>query len=317
MTARSLSVFLLAMAACGTEIGSSPTTEPPAPVEGEDQVKAAWCEALVRCELFPDLDTCMNAIDVVGSDVREAVDGGNASYDAVEESACEDALAEVTCEQLTGAPDLDPCGHIWDGTVPDGDACAGSAECASGFCDPGECDPAITCCTGSCASGDDQAGVAIGGDCSEDDCTGGAYCDWNAAPATCRALVALEGACSEGQCVDGLYCRLTDLAAGTGVCSDLPAEGEACDPDYPVCARGDNWCDPADNTCHRLAAVGDACDEASDNCVAYAWCSPDGVCVARPTEGEPCEDWPPCMGDLECVDDTCVIPPLDEDSGCD
>jgi hypothetical protein len=136
-------------------------------------------------------------------------------------------------------------------------------------------------------------------------------------PATCRALVALEGACHEGECAAGTYCRISDPDAGTGVCSDLPGEGEACDPDYPVCARADNWCDPADDTCRVLAAVGDPCDEANDNCVAYAWCSPDGVCVARPTEGQPCEDWPPCMGDLECVDETCVIPPPEDDSDCD
>lgn len=309
-------VVLVGLAACGGDIGSMSNSGPPAPVEGEDQIKAAWCDALVRCEIYPDVDTCMDAIDVVGADVRAAVEGGNASFDPSQASACEDALGQLACEELADTADIEPCGHVWDGTLPDGDSCAISTECSSGFCDPGGCDPAVSCCTGLCVSIDDS-GVPIGGDCSIDDCATDGYCDFDAVPATCRALVALEGACSEGQCTGGLYCRITDPDIGTGVCSDLPGEGEPCDPDYPACARADNWCDPADDTCRPLAAVGEPCDEATDNCVAYAWCSPDGECVARPSEGEPCEDWPPCMGDLECVDDTCVIPPLENDGDCE
>jgi hypothetical protein len=38
--------------------------------------------------------------------------------------------------------------------------------------------------------------------------------------------------------------------------------------------------------------------------------------VALPGEGEPCEDWPPCLGDLECVDDTCAAAPPDDEEGC-
>jgi hypothetical protein len=304
---------LLLLAACGGDDGSS--SQPPAPVEGEDEVAEAWCEALVRCGQYPDLETCMASIDVVGPEVRGAVENGNASFDPAAAGDCEAALGQVTCEELGGAADLEACGEVWDGTVPDGGDCAVTAECAEGWCDPGDCDPALSCCTGVCAAVEDEGVVPIGGDCSVELCSSDAYCDYEAVPATCRQLVAADAPCHEGECIEGLYCRITDLDAGTGVCSGLPDEGEPCDPDYPVCARADNWCDPADNMCRRLALVGDSCDEVSDNCVAYAWCSPDGMCVARPGEGDPCEDWPPCMGDLECVDDTCVIPPIEDESG--
>jgi hypothetical protein len=305
-----IAIALFALAAgCGGD--DDPSTDPPAPVEGEDDLVAAWCDALVRCNVYPDVDSCEAAIDVVGPDMRTAIEAGTASYDAGDAAACESALADVTCEELTGTPDLDACSDVWNGTTGDGDACASSAECSSGWCDPGECDPALSCCAGLCASEEVVSGVPIAGDCSIDPCVSDAYCDYDAVPATCRALVAADGACFEGQCVEGLYCHVTDPDTGAGTCSALPGEGEACDPDYPLCARADNWCDPADNTCRRLAAVGDSCDELDDNCVAYAWCSPDGVCVARPGEGEPCEDWPPCLGDLECLDDTCVMPPLE------
>jgi hypothetical protein len=304
-------LLALALAACGGEAGSP--GDPPAPIEGEDQIKQAWCDTLVRCELYPDLASCLAAIDVVGPEMRAAYDSGHASFDAAGASECEAALADLACEELTGAPDLAACDDVWDGTVGDGDACASTAECAAGWCDPGECDPALSCCAGVCTADDPDAGVPIDGDCSIDLCVTDAYCDETAEPPTCRALVELDGACGEGQCVEGLYCRITDPDLGTGVCSQLPGEGEPCDPDYPVCARADNWCDPADNTCHKLAAVGETCDPAADNCAPYAWCSPDGICEARPGDGEPCEDWPPCLGDLECVDDTCVMPPLETD----
>ncbi len=305
-----LALFALA-AGCSVEAG--PSSDPPAPVEGEDDLVAAWCDALVRCDIYPEVDSCEAAIDVVGPDLRGAIEAGKASYDPTDAASCESALADVACEELAGTPAIEGCGGVWDGTAGDGDTCGSSAECASGWCDPGECDPALSCCAGLCASGDELSEVPVAGDCSIDPCVPDAWCDDTAVPATCRELVAVDGACHEGECQVGLYCRVTDPDSGAGTCSDLPGEGEACDPDYPACARGDNWCDPADDTCHKLAAVGDACDELDDNCVAYAWCSPDGVCVARPGEGEPCEDWPPCLGDLECLDDTCVMPPLEED----
>ena len=309
-------LFLLSLAACAGE--DTTGLEPPEPIEGEDAVKSDWCEALVRCQLYPDMDSCLSAIDVVGSEIREAFENGHASYDADAAADCGAALGEVACEELAGSVEIEACSDVWGGTQGEGDECATTAECADGWCDPGDCDPALSCCTGACTADLVEPGVPIAGDCSVEPCVAGAYCDYEATPATCRELVALEGTCHEGECREGLYCRVTDPDLGAGVCSDLPGEGESCDPDYPVCARGDNWCDPADNTCRKLAAVGDSCDELADNCVPYAWCSPDGVCVARPAEGEPCEDWPPCMGDLECLDDTCVIPPLDDgDTSCD
>jgi hypothetical protein len=321
-------LLLAALAGCGSGTmgaggdddggDSGGSYEPPQPIEGEDEVALAWCEALVRCDLYPDVDTCLAAIDVVGPELREAFENGHATYDPDDAAACGAALGAATCEGLSGSAQLEGCGGVWDGTQGDGDDCLSSAECTGGWCDPGDCDPAISCCIGACAEEEVEDGVPVGGDCSIEPCVAEAFCDYQAEPATCRALVGLDGACHEGECSADLYCRITDATAGTGVCSALPAEGEACDPDYPVCARADNWCDPADGTCRRLVAVGETCDEVADNCVPYAWCSPDGVCVARPGEGDPCEDWPPCMGDLECLDDTCVMPPLEDDAGdCD
>lgn len=313
MTARIASALLLVAFGCGA--AEDPSLEPADPIEGEDEAKEAWCEALVRCDLYPDLDTCMSSIDVVGPDAREAFENGTASYDAGDAADCWAALDRVSCEELAGSPELEACTGVWDGTQGEGDDCASTAECAEGWCDPGDCDPALSCCAGTCAADEADVGVPIAGDCSIDPCVADAFCDFAAVPATCRELATLDGACHEGECRDSLYCRISDFEAGTGVCSQLPAEGEPCDPDYPVCARADNWCDPEDNTCVKLAAVGDTCDEMADNCVPYAWCSPDNVCVARPGEGEPCEDWPPCLGDLECLDDTCVIPPPGDGDG--
>jgi len=317
VTVRIPLALLVALAGCGGDDSSS-SGEPPDPIEGEEQLKDAWCQALVRCDLYPDLASCLAAIDVVGPDLRAAFEAGNLDFDSTGAAECESALADVACEELASSPDLEACGGVWDGTVPDGDECAVGAECAGGFCDPGDCDPALSCCSGVCATEEPEPGVPIAGDCTIEPCVPEAYCDYEVEPASCRALVALDQPCYEGQCLAGLYCRVTDGETGAGVCNALPGEGEPCDPDYPVCARGDNWCDPADDTCRKLSAVGDSCDELEDNCVPYAWCSPDGVCVARPGEGEPCEDWPPCLGDLECLDDTCAIPPPDDGGGdCD
>lgn len=317
MTARRRGVGLLlaALVGCAGDVGDS--AAPPAPIDGEEDIEAAWCEALVRCDVYPDLEACLAAIDVVGDDLRAAFEAGHASYDPSAAAACHSALEQVSCEELAISPDLADC-DVWGGTVPDGGDCGTGAECASAFCDQGDCDPALSCCVGTCAAEELEPGVPIAGDCSTAACVPEAYCDEAVAPATCRALVAVDQPCAEGQCESDLYCRVTDALAGTGVCSRLPVEGEACDPGYPVCARADNWCDPADNRCHKLAAVGEACDEVSDNCVPYAWCSPEGRCQALPGEGEPCLDWPPCLGDLECVDDTCAIPPADlAEEDCD
>jgi hypothetical protein len=298
---------------CAALVGcAGETSAPPGPIEGEDEIAAAWCETLVRCDVYPDLEACLAAIDVVGDDLRAAFEAGHVEYDAAGATGCQAALAQLACEELTGAPDLAGC-DVWTGTVPDGGECTNGAECESGRCDPGECDPALSCCTGACASEEVEEGVADGGDCTFEPCVPESYCDLGAEPATCRPLVAVDQPCTEGQCQVDLYCRITDAALGTGACSALPGEGQPCDPEVPICARADNWCDPVDNTCRKLAAVGEACDELADNCVPYAWCAPDGLCVALPGEGEPCEDWPPCLGDLECVDDTCVIPPPEED----
>ena len=307
-----LALFAALFACSGTDS----SVEPPAPIEGEDQMAAAWCETLVRCDLYPDLDSCLTAIDVVGPDLRAAAEAGHLEYDPSGASACQAMLADVACEELTGALDLEAC-EVWDGTVPDGGACATGAECTTGYCDQGDCDPALSCCVGACASPEGDEGVAEGGDCSFEPCVPEAYCDDQVVPATCRALLAVDMPCIEGQCAASLYCRITEPSAGTGLCSALPAEGEACDPALPVCARADNWCDPIDNHCRKLAAVGEACDEFPDNCVPYAWCTPDGRCEAMPGEGEPCADWPPCLGDLECVDDTCAMPPADEEDCAD
>jgi hypothetical protein len=298
-------------AGCGGEGDGSPT----GPIEGEEEIAAAWCETLVRCDLYPDVAACLASIDVVGDDLRAAFEAGHVSYDAGAAAACRAMLAGIACEELSGAQDLTACA-AWDGTVPDGGECASGAECQSGGCDPGACDPALSCCTGSCAAPELDEGVPVGADCTIDACAADAYCDLDAAPPTCRALIALDQPCIEGECAVDLYCRITEPTSGTGVCSALPAEGEECDPAYPVCARGDNWCDPADSTCHELSTVGEACDEVSDNCVPYAWCSPEGRCAALPGAGEPCEDWPPCLGDLECVDDTCAAAPPDDEEGC-
>jgi hypothetical protein len=312
----SVVLFAISLGACAGEDRAG--LEAPAPIEGEESARQAWCEALVRCDLYADMDSCLAAIDVVGPDTRDAFEQGNASYDAADAADCQAALDEVACEELAGAPELDACSGVWDGTQGEGGDCLTSAECVDGWCDPGDCDPALTCCTGACAADPADEGVPVSGDCSIDPCVAGAFCDSLVEPATCRELVGQDGPCHEGECVDGLYCRLSDPGLGTGVCRALPAEGEVCDPDYPLCARADNWCDPEDGACRKLAAVGDSCDEMADNCVPYAWCSPDGVCVERPGEGEPCEDWPPCLGDLECLDDTCVMPPLEDDAGdCD
>ena len=152
MTARFALALLVALAGCGGDDGSS-SGEPPAPIEGEDEIKAAWCEALVSCQVYPDVETCMAAIDVVGPEMRAAFEAGNASFDSTAAADCEAALGDVTCEELGGvAPDLEACGDVWDGTQGDGDECTTAAECASDWCDPGDCDPALSCCTGVCAA---------------------------------------------------------------------------------------------------------------------------------------------------------------------
>ncbi len=313
----SVGVGILAVAGVGCGGGGISLTD--LPKELEDTV----CKARVECGAFPDMETCRATLDFGNVDQAMAsVDDGRANYDADKAQDCIDAIGDaVSCEPFTdfetGVDDnRSACNDVITGTVPVGGECWASDDCeGTGECDA-QCGDAA-CCAGTCVAGTaDLAPVAIGGDCSADgaECVAAGWCNDDGTNQTCVALGA-EGAVCQGfsGCGVGLAC---DGFFGDGKCVKPAANGATCDPEQGFgllsCARSDNWCDPADNTCKNKPVPGEACNVEDDNCIDYAYCNA-GTCAAQPVAGEACvvDGDVDCMGDLECMNSVCVLPTPD------
>ena len=195
-----------------------------------------------------------------------------------------------------------------------GAACGGAIDCVpEAFC---SFDPM----TGNQAC---AARVKIGGDCSAGQvCVLDARCDGQ----RCREVpIAQPGEpCGDAlvECAEGSDCIL-DVDRGRPFCVAPLELGAPCDPDGAVrCGRFDTYCDPASRLCTLLPGPGQGCSEGT--CLPYATCegdpSPadgsigrDPTCVRKAGPGESCgfagadQPYVECLGDLQCVADTCEL----------
>ncbi|MBA3547507.1 MAG: hypothetical protein H0T76_13550 [Nannocystis sp.] len=166
--------------------------------------------------------------------------------------------------------------------------------------------------------------VEVGGGCSlGQGCVATGSCDGS----TCRALkVAKVGEpCGDNVvCDDPAFCNYD--SDGSRRCRLAPQLGAPCLDGGPSCARFDTRCDEVSGLCTLLGAPGAGCD--NRQCAEYAEClqvtsSSDGTraCVHKASAGERCgwfedERYVECLGDLQCEDEKCALPVIEETAAC-
>jgi len=261
-------------------------------------LETAFCTPRVACGAFFDLATCVAFENFAqGFSYRHVVASvgrGTIYYDPVAAAACIAALPQdcsiTDADQSEALGDdgiwrafeaIAPCTHVFVGKLPLGAACRISdLECAgSTFCF------SATSCMGTCMAGDPLPTVIpIGEDCTN----------------------------PTGPCMFPSTCQ--------GTCTSRPGHLASCDPatQYP-CGYLDDYCAVAPGattpTCLPRLAAGTACalisdiaHPALDPCVQAAVCT-NGVCVATPVLGGPCDSR--CRGSsLTCTGNTCIVSPL-------
>lgn len=129
------------------------------------------------------------------------------------------------------------------------------------------------------------------------ECTEG-VCRGAACPRSCQPRGLAGEVCRvDGDCRTGLFCRISNTAAGIGLCTAYGQSGATCDVQAP-CLTG-------------LACVGGTCilpPSAGQPCPALvcedtAWCTttPDGgFCAGKRNAGAPCTDDVQCLAGLLC-----------------
>ena len=272
-----------------------------------DEAESALCDRYVACGDAPDKKTCTDATFVERRQslvsAVAAVKRGTIVYDGAAARECLDALRS-SCDILTLFDES--CGRTVVGTIAAGGACAISEECVGGgYCErPSGCSDA--CCIGTCTAAVVRARVG-------ESCAGGGGCAYGAfcQDGTCVAQLATGAACSDsGACQLSDVCK-RDATGGAGTCVAGAGEGETCETaGFIRCRSEGNYCDPTSLRCTRVGQVGDACSVELNNCAAYATCK-DGVCVAFPTAGQPCDGTllTNCYLDLVCDAGVCAAPP--------
>lgn len=169
--------------------------------------------------------------------------------------------------------------------------------------------------------------VKPGGDCSlGQQCDENSQCDGEG---KCRKVkLAGEGeACGIEyvRCAEPHSCIYT--SDGKPRCGSQPVHGEPCDPSEGGCQGFNAYCDEPSGLCTLKPGPGQACGY---ECLPYAICEnndaePDGdgsgastsSCVRLPTEGEHCEEYGRCLGDLQCVDTVCALPTVEATPVCE
>jgi hypothetical protein len=249
--------------------------------------------------------------------LEQAIAAGKIRYDGTKIQACLDQVRTLDC---VNGPEPTECTAAIDGTVAVGGECSMSDECAGGdtYCKvtaacPGHCAPRevaggpcsrdnecvrdLSCSdtTGRCfapATADQPCGAG------QPECQGGLFCvgaDEDAGrPGTCRTLadafsVSAGGSCLIGApfCQPNLRCTIDSVSGGVPStrCAAPVASGAACKLAYPDVCPGDQYCKIATGTI-------------------------DGVCTAKPGNGQPCavrnagED-PICAPNTRCDAGTC------------
>jgi hypothetical protein len=257
------------------------------------EVDDARCEYLVRCHVVataPDCHASLEQSVIVSPSLPTAIQGGIVQYDEDAAQSCVDALAGLSCDLAEQVDALAPCDDVYAGTLDDGAACGFDLECVSGRCATPACEEA--CCIGMCLPA--TALPDIDEACSTF-CVDGAYCG---ADSLCHASLPKGAACDATTiCVYGLYCAGASQG-GSGVCSNLPREGESCEG---PCAEEGLRC--LSGACQPVGLAGDPCDTDGD-CSPFYSCNPDRLCGRYPTLGMPCLGR--CSGDAYCESAVCV-----------
>jgi hypothetical protein len=257
-----------------------------------DAVRDATCDYLVRCHAASNLDDCRASYDrtaIETPSLSAAIDADKVSYDEDAAQRCIDAYGALSCDE-TLLPDdaLAECDDVLTGRLHKGEVCAFDAECVSDHCTSSSCSDA--CCSGTCA--DPIVYPGIGDPCTSL-CEDGAYCG---ADSTCHALLPVGASCDMvSLCGRALYCAGLS-GTGSGVCTPLPHEAEACEGS---CAELGTICN---GTCVAAGLAGDPCELAYD-CSELYTCT-GGVCGDYPSLGMACTT--ECSGASFCDDGTCV-----------
>lgn len=290
-----------------------------------------WSTFIITGEFLPNI-----------ASVRAAIERGSVIYHEEHLEACLVDIRETACTrkdfwQIASDALGSSCDQVFEGTLAEGEPCWIREQCVSGSCDAPYCE--LACCEGVCAPA--RVKAAIGESCAEARCVAGAYCvattcvarqpsgaacappeghsfgdeciegtlcDSNGdGTGTCRPLPALGEPCVQGQCADlGASCDYT-----MGICVEIHAEGESCDPSgYGVCGLSLR-CDPDRKTCERMTAGGPcSLGPFGYDCAPGAYCQ-DFTCEVQKADGAPCESALACQS-LHCdpVERVCADAPV-------
>lgn len=291
-------------------------------VEGADlraQELDARCEYLVRCGFMPDADTCLASLSYDGGLVQ-ALGGTSfdrAGYDPELAAAWLDTLRTLGCDATTENARLlaDARAPVFAGRIDLGGSCFADEECkGEAVCDRSACPGDQLCCTGECVAWEilsvgqacplPQDGVRITAVCEDL-----AYCqeppddggDMPPTQGTCVARSDNGQPCDDvDACLDGQRCNV----GGSDACFKLSASGEMCNPDLRSCLAINEVCSPTAVQCVAAPGPGEPC--VLGQCAPWALCQ-DDTCVARLRAGEACDGSIPCLGDLQCRDETCQL----------
>lgn len=258
--------------------------------------------------------------------VGRALEDGTLVYDGAAAQECLNQLAaDVECRESDCAP-------VYRGTQPLGAECRGVGldECATGYCRfdgtcPGRCASWVEvggrcdaledlrCGVDSlCRNSECRARSERGGPCRDAfECASGLMC--SAAQCVARRSLPSGAVCSDSHvCAFGLYCK-TYLTVGR--CVAASGVGEPCTGTIQChpplrCLGNDGDKGSSVRTCEVLRPEESPCLDGSECdtglCV-------DGACIARPLEGEWCNDERPCQsGFSRCVNGRCEPIPSEE-----
>jgi hypothetical protein len=269
----------------------------------------AFCQYVTRCGLSPSVEAChktyfdSSLIDL--DQLQREIDEGLVTYDATAATACFSVIANASCtvDSLSSTSSAAPsCAGVVKGTIASGGACVSDEQCATGLCKQPSCGG--SCCLGVCA-----VKAAAGGGCTQSsECVADATCNYDGSlTGTCKPRAPRGEACKyNSDCQSGLTCDST----GSKTCVELIADGHPCTPGGASCAELSSYCDGTSKTCQPRAKLGAACvsDATSlhgSGCVSYAQCK-NGVCVAIPTVGEPCQATDAGYPEIACLVGACT-----------
>jgi hypothetical protein len=292
----------------GGFVGCGSTSDDEAPAIPLSQVPSLYagaiCAAYEAC-VGPLLDLylaeeCVELTEPRISDelsrIQQAVDDGKVRYDGTKMQACVDALKKRGCSLDREVPE---CTAAIEGTVALGESCTMNVECAGdAYCNM------TASCPGTCERRA-NAGTACAGD---EDCASGLQC--SDTTQLCFVPAGAGDRCGGGtapDCEPDLFCLGSDPDAGQeGNCRSI-AEAFKATEGQPCILGGAPFCEfdlrcvidvdatsQITTSCGRPVTSAAACKTAiPDMCPIDQYCAVpvnqvDGVCTAKPGNGQPC-----------------------------